>query len=77
MIAEQLLKAKKDEGKEQQQEPNEKPDSVQFDDKGKQGKEGQINIAEPTPEMWMKNLQVSPADLMARKFSLETQKRKP
>jgi Ca-activated chloride channel family protein len=77
VIAERLLKAKKDEEQEQPQEPNERPDSVQFDDKGKQGKEGQISIAEQTSEMWMKNLQVSPADLMARKFSLETQKRKP
>ncbi|MFS8115220.1 VWA domain-containing protein [Rhizobium jaguaris] len=77
VIAERLLEAQKDKEREAQQDPNEKPDSVQFDDKGKKGKEGQIDIAEQTSEMWMNNLQVSPADLMARKFSLEIQKRKP
>jgi Ca-activated chloride channel family protein len=64
-IAERLLKAKK-EDEEDEQQPNEKPDQVQFDDKGKKGKEGELNIAEQTSEMWMKNIQVSPADLMAR-----------
>ncbi|KAA6474625.1 VWA domain-containing protein [Agrobacterium sp. ICMP 7243] len=75
-IAERLLKAKKEEEQEEQQ-PNEKPDQVQFDDKGKKGKEGELNIAEQTSEMWMKNIQISPADLMARKFALEAQKGKP
>lgn len=76
-VAERLLKGQQDKEQEQQQEPNEKPDSVQFDDKGKQGKEGQISIAEQTSEMWMKNIQVSPADLMARKFALEAKEQKP
>jgi Ca-activated chloride channel family protein len=75
-IAERLLKAKKEQEQEEQQ-PNEKPDQVQFDDKGKKGKEGELNIAEQTSEMWMKNIQVSPADLMARKFAIEAQKDKP
>jgi Ca-activated chloride channel family protein len=75
-IAERLLKAKKEEEQEEQQ-PNEKPDQVQFDDKGKKGKEGELNIAEQTSEMWMKNIQVSPADLMARKFAIEAREGKP
>jgi Ca-activated chloride channel family protein len=75
-IAERLLKAKK-EDEEDEQQPNEKPDQIQFDDKGKKGKEGELNIAEQTSEMWMKNIQVSPADLMARKFAIEAQKEKP
>ncbi|UIJ81793.1 VWA domain-containing protein [Rhizobium leguminosarum] len=70
-IAQQLLKAQKEKQEEQPEQPSEAPDSVQFDDKGKQGKEGMINIAEQTSEMWMKNINVSPADLMARKFSIE------
>jgi Ca-activated chloride channel homolog len=78
IIAERLLKEEQDKEQEQQeQEPNQKPDSIQFDDKGKRGKEGQISIAEQTSEMWMKNIQVSPADLMARKFALEAQEQKP
>ncbi|MBY3232698.1 VWA domain-containing protein [Rhizobium laguerreae] len=70
-IAQQLLNAQKEKQEEQPEQPSEAPDSVQFDDKGKQGKEGMINVAEQTSEMWMKNIIVSPADLMARKFSIE------
>lgn len=76
-IAERLLKNQKEQEEEQQDEPNLPPDQVQFDDKGKKGKAGQMNIAEQTSEMWMKNIQVSPADLMARKFAIEAQERKP
>lgn len=75
-IARRLLQAKKDE-QDDQQEPNEKPDQVQFDDRGKQGKAGKIDIAEQTSEVWMKSINVSPADLMARKFSLEAKEAKP
>ncbi|MBY5591906.1 VWA domain-containing protein [Rhizobium leguminosarum] len=70
-IAQRLLNAQKEKQEEQPEQPSEAPDSVQFDDKGKQGKEGTINAAEQTSEMWMKNINVSPADLMARKFSIE------
>jgi Ca-activated chloride channel family protein len=70
-VAEQLLKVQKDKEQEQQQDPNEKPDSVKFDDKAKKGKAGEVEVVEQTSEMWMKNIQVSPADLMARKFSIE------
>lgn len=70
-IAERLLKIQKDKEQDQPQEPNENADQVQFDDKGKKGKQGQIDIAGQTSEMWMKNIQVSPADLMARKFAIE------
>ncbi|KXG87556.1 VWA domain-containing protein [Agrobacterium bohemicum] len=70
-IAQQLLKAQKAKQEEQPEQPSEAPDSVQFDEKGKQGKEGTMNVAEQTSEMWMKNIVVSPTDLMARKFSIE------
>lgn len=76
-IAQRLLKRKQQDENDQPQEPNEKPDSVQFDDKGKQGKAGKVDGAEQTSEMWMKNLVVSPADLMARKFAIELQEKKP
>lgn len=75
-VARQLLKQQKDAESEQQEDPNEKPDSVQFDDKGKQGKAGTVAAAtEQTSEMWMKNITVSPADLMARKFALESKEK--
>ncbi len=70
-IAQQLLKAQRAKQEEQPEQPSEAPDSVQFDEKGKQGKEGTMNVAEQTSEMWMKNIVVSPTDLMARKFSIE------
>lgn len=76
-IARRLLKLKQDEQADQPQDPNEKPDSVQFDDKGKQGKAGTVAVAEQTSEMWTKNIEVSPADLMARKFAMELQEKKP
>ncbi|MFP3546493.1 VWA domain-containing protein [Rhizobium sp. SIMBA_035] len=76
-IARRLLKLKQDEQADQPQDPSEKPDSVQFDDKGKQGKAGTVAVAEQTSEMWMKNIEVSPADLMARKFAMELQEKKP
>jgi Ca-activated chloride channel family protein len=70
-IAQKLLKRQQDEEEEQQQDPNQKPDSIEFDDKGKKGKAGEVEVAEQTSEMWMNNIKVSPADLLARKFSLE------
>jgi Ca-activated chloride channel family protein len=76
VIAQRLLKQEQDKEQEQQQDPNEKPDSVQFDNKGKKGKAGEIDVVQQTSETWMKNIQVSPADLMARKFSIEAGKMK-
>lgn len=70
-IAERLLAEQKKDEEEQAQDPNMKPDEVQFDDKGKKGKAGQVDVAEQTSEMWMQNIQVSPAQLMARKFAIE------
>jgi Ca-activated chloride channel family protein len=75
--AERLLKQQQQDENDQPQDPTEKPDSVQFDDKGKQGKAGKVDVAEQTSEMWMKNIAVSPADLMARKFAIELEERKP
>lgn len=72
-IAEELAKKKKDDEDEQEQDPNLEPDEIQFDDKGKKGKEGVMTVAEQTSEMWMKNIVVSPTDLLARKFAIESQ----
>ncbi len=76
-IAQQLLKQEQDKEQEQEEDPNLKPDSIQFDNKAKKGKAGEVSVAEQTSEMWMKNIQVSPADLMARKFSIEDGGPKP
>ena len=77
-LAERRKKEKDDQEKEQQQEQaGLDPDQIQFDDKGKKGKEGQVNVAAQTAEMWMRNIQVSPAQLLARKFSIEASGEKP
>ncbi len=70
-IAETLAARKKEDEQQEAQDPNEKADQVQFDDKGKQGKAGKVDAGEQTAEMWMRNIQVTPADLLARKFAIE------
>ena len=77
-LAERRKKEKDDLEKEQQQEQaGMDPDQIQFDDKGKKGKEGQVNLAVQSAEMWMRNIQVSPAQLLARKFAIEASEVKP
>ncbi|MDM9646784.1 VWA domain-containing protein [Rhizobium sp. S163] len=73
-LAKLLLKQQEDNAEPDQ--PNEKPDSIQFDDKGKKGKTGTVQAAAQTSEMWIKNIQASPADLMARKFAIEAEQEK-
>jgi Ca-activated chloride channel family protein len=49
-----------------------KADQIKFDDMGKKGKLGSTGLsAEQTAEMWMRNIQTSPAQLLQRKFALE------
>jgi Ca-activated chloride channel family protein len=47
-------------------------DQIKFDEMGKKGKLGSTGLsAEQTAEMWMRNIQTSPAELLQRKFALE------
>ncbi|MDW6022887.1 VWA domain-containing protein [Mesorhizobium sp. BAC0120] len=70
-IIQKLIADREKEDKDQAQDPNLKPDQIQFDEKGKKGKEGTVNLAEQSAEMWMRNIQVTPTDLLARKFAIE------
>jgi Ca-activated chloride channel family protein len=66
--------------KDDDQESNEradKPNQIVFDDKGKKGKRGRVDIGEQTAEMWMRNIQVTPTDLLAHRFSIEAREVKP
>jgi Ca-activated chloride channel family protein len=58
-------------------EPNQPPDEVKFDEKGKKGKEGEIDQAQLTDEqkaeMWLRRLQVTPADFLRRKFAAQAE----
>lgn len=56
---------------EEAQDPNLKPDQVKFDEKGKKGKSGEVDVAKQDAEMWMRNIQTTPAELLARKFAIE------
>ncbi|MCD2182802.1 VWA domain-containing protein [Rhizobium sp. GN54] len=72
----ELAQRRKKENDEKEQEQQQEqagldPDQIQFDDKGKRGKEGQVPAGAQTADMWMRNIQVSPADLLARKFAIE------
>jgi Ca-activated chloride channel homolog len=55
------------------QDPNEKPDEIQFDEKGKKGKQGEVEAAQQTADIWMRNIQTTPAQLLRHKFAIEAQ----
>jgi len=49
-----------------------------FDDKAKKGKRGEVDIGgQQSQEMWMRNIQVTPTDLLARRFSIEARGSRP
>jgi Ca-activated chloride channel family protein len=66
---------KKDE--EEAADASQKADQVTFDDKGKQGKAGQVELGTQTAEVWMRNIQTTPADLLARRFAIQAQQGEP
>jgi len=68
-----LIEKKKDEEvSEEPVDPTFKADEVKFDDKGKEGKQGEIDQSlfsdEQKNEMWMRNIQTSPADYLRFRF---------
>jgi Ca-activated chloride channel family protein len=70
-----LIPPPKKEDEQEAADPSEKPDKVQFDDKGKQGKVGRVDVARQTADMWMRNIQTTPAGLLRRKFAIEAQEK--
>lgn len=58
-------------------EKDDMADSVTVDERGKKGKKGLVNGGQQSAEMWMRNIQVTPADLLARKFAIEADGAKP
>jgi Ca-activated chloride channel homolog len=66
---------------EEQEEPAEDtPDKVQFDEKGKQGKKIKMQAGEIDPaklaEIWMRNIQTTPADFLRRRFEMQAAQQK-
>ncbi len=68
-LVERLIPPKEDQ--EETEGTIDKPDQIKFDDKGKKGKKGQVDVGRQTAEMWMRNIQTTPRDLLLRKFALE------
>lgn len=64
-------------------DPNQKPDEVKFDEKGKKGKPGKVEVKTLTDEqiarMWLRGVQTSPAEFLRMKFATQAQdaKKKP
>src|SRR5262249_4348051 len=52
-------------------DPNQKPDEIKFDDKAKKGQRGTVDAPRQTAELWMRNIQTTPAQLLRRKFAIE------
>ena len=74
-LVQKLIPAKKKDDQEAQ-DPNEKPDEIQFDEQGNKGKQGEVEAAQQTADMWMRNIQTTPAQLLRRKFAIEAQEPK-
>jgi Ca-activated chloride channel family protein len=70
-----IPKPKKEDDQETQADPNQKPDEIKFDEKGKKGKLGKVEVKQLTDEeiaqMWLRGVQTSPADFLRRKFALQ------
>ena len=79
-IIKKLEEEKKKEDERQSNDPTFKPDEIKFDDKGKKGKEGEIDELKLTPEkmadIWMRNIQTSPAEFLRRKFYIQSESKK-
>ena len=79
-IAKSLLPPKPPEEEEGDIPPNLKPDEVKEDDKGKRGKKVVMQQFDPEKmaDIWMRNIQTSPADFLRRRFAIEdARERKP
>jgi Ca-activated chloride channel family protein len=56
-------------------DPNERPDRVKLDEKGKRGRLGKVEVEELTDEqiaqMWLRGVQTSPAEFLRMKFAAQ------
>jgi Ca-activated chloride channel family protein len=80
LVAGLIPDEKKPEDEEGPADPNQKPDEMKLDDKGKKGKRGQVEVKELTDEqiaqMWLRGVQTSPADFLRLKFAEQARERK-
>lgn len=71
--------AKKKDEREEEEAPNLPPDQTKFDEKGKQGKKTvQVKLdPKKMEEIWMRNIQTSPADFLRRRFAMQAAQERP
>ncbi|MCY1497003.1 von Willebrand factor type A domain protein [compost metagenome] len=75
-LAEALEKAR--ESQQEAGNPDEKPDKLEFDNEPGKGKEVQQKTAQATSDqLWLQNLNTSPAQFLKRKFLLQQAARRP
>lgn len=68
-------KAKEKPGQEQEIAPELPPDQMKFDNKSGQGKKTQIQMdPKKMAEIWMRNIQTTPADFLRRRFAMQAAK---
>ena len=78
LVARAMLRPKpKEEGDEEA--PDMKPDKVQFDDKGKKGKTGRVDVsrAQVQADAWLKGVHGDPGEFLRVKFAAEAARAKP
>jgi Ca-activated chloride channel family protein len=79
-VAALIPKEKKPDDEQGEADPSQEPDEVKFDDKGKKGKRGQVEVEELTDQqiaqMWLRGVQTSPAEFLRLKFADQAQRRK-
>jgi Ca-activated chloride channel family protein len=77
-LVESLIPKAKNKDKDQEQEAtNLPPDQMKFDEKGEQGKKSQMRIKldpKKMAEIWMRNIQTTPADFLRRRFAMQAAK---
>ncbi len=75
LVASRIPKPKRDDDEEGEADPNQKPDEVKFDDEGKKGKRGEVELKHLTDEqidqIWLRGVQTSPADFLRQKFAVQ------
>lgn len=79
-LVQSLIPKKKDDEEEGEIPPDLKPDEVKFDDKGKKGKEVKMPAMSADPakmaEIWMRSIEVTPAQFLRQKFLIQERQRK-
>jgi Ca-activated chloride channel family protein len=75
-----LIPAKKPDKQEEEQElpPDMKADEMKFDEKGKRGQRKQFSV-DPAKmaDIWMRNIQTTPADFLRRRFAIQAAEQHP